>query len=658
MVAAGDRQDRRRPPAADGDRHLAGESQEPGALQGHLAPAGARRRPDRRRRRARSRRKARRSSGSTAACTRPKCSARSSSARWSTRWSAAPTTRRCGSSTTSSSSSCTRIRTATISSPTGTCGTPDPQQRTLERPAAALPEVHRPRQQPRLLRLDAGRDREHEPRALPRVVPADPLQPPPERPGRHGRLVAAAARSVQLQPRSARCPRHPGDRHRACTRGSPPRASRARRCDRAGRTTAGGTAASATPRPSTTSIAILTEMIGSPTPMRDSARAAAPDADRRSAVSRSRRRSGTSASRSTTRCRCNRAMLDFASRMRENLLFNIYVMGKHSIERGSTDTWTPNPHRRDAAQSPSSMRRSAQRRARRRGGRGGARRPSRTRRCGRRCTRPSIAIRAATSFRRTSRISRRRRSSSTRCSRPASRSSARRARSPSRARQYPAGSYVVFTAQAFRPHVMDMFEPQDHPDIFPYPGAPPTPPYDNAGWTLAFQMGVRVRSHSRRVHRAVRDDHGLERHAAAGQGRRDGRTPAATSRAIASTTRSSRVESPARRRTKRCCDSRRRSRSTARRSVGACTCAQGVDASSARSRSRRELGVNFDAATSRAAERRGQASRAARRPVGSVRRIDDAGWTRWILEQFEFPFDARLRAGSSTPAISTRSTTC
>jgi hypothetical protein len=35
-----------------------------------------------------------------------------------------------------------------------------------------------------------------------------------------------------------------------------------------------------------------------------------------------------------------------------------------------------------------------------------------------------------------------------------------------------------------------MFEPQDHPDNFAYPGAPPTRPYDNAGWTLAFQMGV------------------------------------------------------------------------------------------------------------------------------------------------------------------------
>ena len=55
---------------------------------------------------------------------------------------------------------------------------------------------------------------------------------------------------------------------------------------------------------------------------------------------------------------------------------------------------------------------------------------------------------------------------------------------------YPAGSYVVRSDQAFRPHIMDMFEPQQHPNDFAYPGGPPIPPYDNAGWTLAFQMGV------------------------------------------------------------------------------------------------------------------------------------------------------------------------
>ncbi|MHA7129994.1 M14 family metallopeptidase [Algoriphagus namhaensis] len=57
-------------------------------------------------------------------------------------------------------------------------------------------------------------------------------------------------------------------------------------------------------------------------------------------------------------------------------------------------------------------------------------------------------------------------------------------------RNYPEGSYLVKTAQAFRPHVLDMFEPQNHPNDFMYPGGPPVRPYDAAGWTLAFQMGV------------------------------------------------------------------------------------------------------------------------------------------------------------------------
>jgi len=57
-------------------------------------------------------------------------------------------------------------------------------------------------------------------------------------------------------------------------------------------------------------------------------------------------------------------------------------------------------------------------------------------------------------------------------------------------KSYPAGSYVVLAAQAFRPHLRDMFEPQDHPNDFQYPGGPPRPPYDITGYTLALQMGV------------------------------------------------------------------------------------------------------------------------------------------------------------------------
>src|SRR6185295_10281697 len=58
-------------------------------------------------------------------------------------------------------------------------------------------------------------------------------------------------------------------------------------------------------------------------------------------------------------------------------------------------------------------------------------------------------------------------------------------------KKYPKGSYVVNCAQAFRPHVLDMFEAQDHPNDIPYPGAGPKAPYDMAGWTLAYQFGIK-----------------------------------------------------------------------------------------------------------------------------------------------------------------------
>jgi hypothetical protein len=58
-------------------------------------------------------------------------------------------------------------------------------------------------------------------------------------------------------------------------------------------------------------------------------------------------------------------------------------------------------------------------------------------------------------------------------------------------KSYPAGSYVVKSGQAYRPQILDAFEPQDHPNDIPYPGAEPIPPYDVSGYTLAYQMGVK-----------------------------------------------------------------------------------------------------------------------------------------------------------------------
>ena len=59
-------------------------------------------------------------------------------------------------------------------------------------------------------------------------------------------------------------------------------------------------------------------------------------------------------------------------------------------------------------------------------------------------------------------------------------------------KKYDKGSYVIYTAQAFRPYLLDLMEKQDYPTRFQYPGGPPDTPYDLAGWTLPMQMGVAV----------------------------------------------------------------------------------------------------------------------------------------------------------------------
>jgi hypothetical protein len=45
----------------------------------------------------------------------------------------------------------------------------------------------------------------------------------------------------------------------------------------------------------------------------------------------------------------NRAALDYASRNKDRLLFDVYQMGVNSIERGNRDTWTITPRRVKAA---------------------------------------------------------------------------------------------------------------------------------------------------------------------------------------------------------------------------------------------------------------------------------------------------------------------
>lgn len=211
----------------------------------------------------------------------------------------------------------------------------------------------------------------------------------------------------------------------------------------------------------------------------------------------------------------NYAVLDYAARQRDQLLYNIYRMGKNSIERGSQNYWTLSPKR---VESINELYQADQKKT-------PAAAPAST------TTTPGVATPGSMTAP----------GSTTAMSdqAPAPRgegiptkyftavlndSSLRDPRGyiiPSSqtdwptavkfvnaliktgiqiqqatadfsvaGKKYPAGSYVVKLDQAFRPHVLDMFEPQDHPNDFQYPGGPPIRPYDAAGWTLAYQMNV------------------------------------------------------------------------------------------------------------------------------------------------------------------------
>ena len=59
-------------------------------------------------------------------------------------------------------------------------------------------------------------------------------------------------------------------------------------------------------------------------------------------------------------------------------------------------------------------------------------------------------------------------------------------------KEYPAGSIIAYGGQAFRPFLEDLMDKQDYPNQYRYPGGPPMPPYDLAGWTLPMQMGIDV----------------------------------------------------------------------------------------------------------------------------------------------------------------------
>lgn len=188
----------------------------------------------------------------------------------------------------------------------------------------------------------------------------------------------------------------------------------------------------------------------------------------------------------------NYGVLMYAARHRDELLFNIYKMGKNSIERGSRDNWTLYPSKTELIQEYYKKDQPAK-----------PKEDNTTPESwGRNITNISVKYFDTVFKNPTWRDARayiipsnqNDFATSTRFVNALIRTGIEIHKSTApftvNGKTYPEGSYIVKCDQAFRPHVLDMFEPQDHPNDFQYPGGPPVPPYDAAGWTLAYQMGI------------------------------------------------------------------------------------------------------------------------------------------------------------------------
>jgi hypothetical protein len=330
----------------------------------------------------------------------------------------------------------------------------------------------------------------------------------------------------------------------------------------------------------------------------------------------------------------NYAVLDVVSRNREHFLYNIWKMGNDQIARGSRDSWTVWPRRMEAIQNQMA----AENRARAGQQAGGAANPM-----------EFLGGFAGAGQTRTGAAAQQYMAT---LNPPEKRDprgyviTADQADFPTAVRfivalqkagidvhratagfslggkRYPAGSYVVKVGQAFGAHVLDMFEPQDHPDDFRVPGGAPTPPYDNAGWTLAMQMGVQFD----RILDAV--DGPFEKIAPTNRVK-----PAAGTVASGSTWALSGATNDAFIVVNRLLKA---GATVARKEDGTWIIANNGTSKPIVDRAARELGLSFAAGSNTGAT-----------PVKSMRvglwdRFGGSmpsGWTRWLLEQYEFQFN-------------------
>jgi Zinc carboxypeptidase len=417
-------------------------------------------------------------------------------------------------------------------------------------------------------------------------------------------------------------------------------------------------------------IGLLTEIIGNPTPMSipPTAGMILPRADLPAPIEPQQWHFRQSIDYSVT---ANYAVLDLASRLKDEFLYNIYRMGSNQIERGSHDHWTISNE--DMARLQAAMGTAPAPAAAGQGGRGGGRggRGGGAAPAGRGAEPPEFgpvegrgrALSLATyntvlkdPSRRDPRV----------FIVPANQTDfatatkfinalryigveVQQATAPLTVggKTYPTGSFIVKTAQAGRAHVLDMFEPQDHPNDMDERGIPRRP-YDNAGWTLAYQMGVKFDRVWDDVSGAFKDVDGLA---------------SPLPGALSGTVGAGYLLSPAINDSFTIANRVMKAGGDVYRLSAAAT-ANGrtypagslyVVATAASTpivqRGVQELGVNVDATSSRPDS--GATKLAPRRialwdtATGSM----PSGWTRYLLERFEFPFTVVCGAGFDDTAL-------
>lgn len=318
----------------------------------------------------------------------------------------------------------------------------------------------------------------------------------------------------------------------------------------------------------------------------------------------------------------NRAVIDYAARNRERLLMGIYQMGANSIQRGSQDSWTITPQKVDDLKAAatttdrgavdSGLFDSVVKTAENRDPRGFIINPAEQRDLPTTVAFLNALIRNGVDVEVAS------------------------APFTVKGKSYPAGSYVVKTAQAFRPHILDMFEPQDHPHNTEYPGGPPKLPYDVAGYTLAYQMGVtfdRVLDGFDGPFQRTGEELAAPSGSVIGNGRAGFLIPHEVNNSFILTNRLLKAGAQV----EWLKDGARVGRTEL--APGAIWVQASPEASAAVRQAVGELGFNAYAVDRKPA---GQAIALKPVRVGLVDRyggVMSSGWTRWLLEQYEFPFE-------------------